>query len=154
MENLFVEQSIAAARAEIFALKAKKEGRPRVFSFFAAIAESRLVRARRFLRLLRGTVGNNEENLKEVFENDGKKEALARFIIDAETEGMNIFEHGLEQALMVEKGISRLKKYASCDEDVSYRVCGVCGHIHVGDEAPDNCPVCNAIKSKFKKIEI
>ena len=28
-------------------------------------------------------------------------------------------------------------------------VCSVCGYVHVGDEAPENCPQCKAPKSKF-----
>ena len=31
--------------------------------------------------------------------------------------------------------------------------CSVCGHIHVGDEAPEHCPVCNSPKEKFILIE-
>jgi rubrerythrin len=30
-------------------------------------------------------------------------------------------------------------------------VCDVCGHTAVG-EAPDKCPVCGAVKSKFKEV--
>lgn len=30
--------------------------------------------------------------------------------------------------------------------------CTVCGYIHVGDEPPEKCPVCNADKSKFEEI--
>jgi len=28
-------------------------------------------------------------------------------------------------------------------------VCGVCGHVHEGDAAPEKCPVCKAAASKF-----
>lgn len=28
-------------------------------------------------------------------------------------------------------------------------ICNVCGHIHKGDEAPDVCPICFALKSHF-----
>jgi len=31
--------------------------------------------------------------------------------------------------------------------------CGVCGYIHEGDEAPDNCPKCGAPKEKFQKLD-
>lgn len=30
-------------------------------------------------------------------------------------------------------------------------VCSVCGYVHVGNEAPENCPVCKAPKSKFNE---
>lgn len=32
-------------------------------------------------------------------------------------------------------------------------VCGVCGYVHEGPEAPDECPVCHAPASKFNKQE-
>ena len=32
-------------------------------------------------------------------------------------------------------------------------VCSVCGYVHEGDEAPDQCPVCKAPKEKFVKQE-
>ena len=32
-------------------------------------------------------------------------------------------------------------------------VCSVCGYIHEGDEAPDECPICHAGSDKFKPVE-
>lgn len=32
-------------------------------------------------------------------------------------------------------------------------ICTVCGYIHEGTEAPDQCPICKAPKSKFKEME-
>lgn len=31
-------------------------------------------------------------------------------------------------------------------------VCTVCGYVHEGGEAPDKCPVCKALKDKFKEM--
>jgi len=31
--------------------------------------------------------------------------------------------------------------------------CSVCGYIHEGDDAPDNCPKCGAAKDKFAKLD-
>jgi len=31
-------------------------------------------------------------------------------------------------------------------------ICTVCGYVHEGSEAPENCPVCNAPKSKFQEV--
>ncbi len=150
LEKLFTEESIAAARAEIFALKAKMDGLSHIAALFRAVSASKSVHARRFLRLLRGSIGSNEDNLKEIFENSGNIDVYSRCKDDAETEGEKIIGHTFEQTLEVEKGISSLYPFALKDRVISYFVCGVCGHIHIG-EAPDHCPVCNAIKSKFKK---
>ena len=32
-------------------------------------------------------------------------------------------------------------------------VCSVCGYVHTGDEAPDQCPQCKVTKDKFKEKE-
>lgn len=32
-------------------------------------------------------------------------------------------------------------------------VCTVCGYVHEGTEAPEQCPVCKAGKEKFKEVE-
>ena len=31
--------------------------------------------------------------------------------------------------------------------------CTVCGYIHEGEEAPDECPVCKQPKEVFEKVE-
>ena len=31
--------------------------------------------------------------------------------------------------------------------------CIVCGYVHEGEEAPDQCPICGAPKSKFELVE-
>ena len=30
--------------------------------------------------------------------------------------------------------------------------CNVCGYIHVGEEPPDECPVCGADSTKFEEV--
>lgn len=31
-------------------------------------------------------------------------------------------------------------------------ICTVCGYIHEGDEAPEQCPICKAPTDKFKEM--
>ena len=31
--------------------------------------------------------------------------------------------------------------------------CSVCGYIHLGEEAPENCPKCGAPREKFNEVE-
>jgi rubrerythrin len=37
------------------------------------------------------------------------------------------------------------------DETHDYYVCGVCGYVAERD-APDQCPICNAKRDKFRKV--
>lgn len=48
-----------------------------------------------------------------------------------------------------------LKKYApkKSDDGGKKWICQVCGYEHVGDEPPENCPVCGQPKSVFKSLE-
>ncbi len=32
-------------------------------------------------------------------------------------------------------------------------ICLICGHMHHGDEPPDNCPVCGAPSEDFEEFE-
>ncbi len=31
--------------------------------------------------------------------------------------------------------------------------CSVCGYVHLGEEAPETCPKCGAVKEKFNEVE-
>jgi|TARA_B100001750_G_C15471782_1_gene580202 rubrerythrin len=33
-------------------------------------------------------------------------------------------------------------------------VCEECGHIHQGDDAPEECPICGAPKEEFSSIDL
>ena len=37
------------------------------------------------------------------------------------------------------------------DRETDYYVCQVCGYIGE-DEAPEKCPICGAVKDKFKRV--
>ena len=154
--HAFAEESRAMARCEVFAMKAEKEGLARIARLFRVMADSKAVHARRFLGLMRGKIGNTEENLME----SRKGESLAKeeyyppmveearnaskaikkaFIQTAHTDGENaeIYKEAMKDVLA---GAER-----TC------YVCQICGHIHFG-EIPRNCPVCHAVPGRFKKV--
>ena len=33
-------------------------------------------------------------------------------------------------------------------------ICTVCGYVHEGDEAPEQCPICKAGKEKFNEMDV
>ena len=37
------------------------------------------------------------------------------------------------------------------DRETDYYVCQICGYISE-DEAPEKCPICGAVKDKFKSV--
>ena len=159
LARAFAAESKASIRNTAFALKAEKEDFQAVANLFKAVAESESVHANRFLLLMRGKIGSTEENLKTAFENEIKANAdeYPQLIREAEEENsskaiMNAFTHARD----VEERHAELYKKMLNDmmegREIDYFVCQICGYISE-DTVPENCPVCDAVSSKFKALE-
>jgi len=153
----FGAESKAAARNAVFAKKAAMEGYTQVASLFRAVSDAESVHSRRFLMLMRGKIGSTEENLATAFENEIKANAeeYPRLVKEAAEEGQEAALKAFSHARDVESRHAELYKKAINDmiaeRETRYHVCQICGYI-AEDEAPDRCPVCDAIKSKFKPV--
>jgi len=153
----FAAESKASARNTAFSRKAQAEGFDQIARLFRAVAEAEAVHARRYLMLMRGKVGSTEENLKAAFENEIKAnvQEYPKLIQKAVEEGDQAAEKAFSQARDVEERHAELYKKALTqmisEKETIYYVCQVCGYV-AEDEAPENCPICNAIKNKFKEI--
>jgi rubrerythrin len=150
----FAAESKASVRNATFAKKAEMEGYPQIARLFRAISEAESVHARRYLLLMRGKIGPTEENLETAFQNEIKAnvEEYPKLIRDASAEGKEGVLKAFSQSRDVESGHAELYKKAMndmlTDRDTKYYVCQVCGYVSE-NEAPDNCPVCGAVKGKF-----
>ena len=157
LAHAFAAESKAAARNAAFAQKAELEGHAQVARLFRAVSEAESVHARRYLMLMRGRIGTTEQNLETAFQNEIKAhvEAYPRLIREAAAEKQQAALKAFSRARDVESRHAELYKRALNDmlaeRHTEYWVCQVCGYISE-DEAPDKCPVCGAIKAKFKKI--
>jgi rubrerythrin len=106
---------------------------------------------------MRGRVGSTEENLETAFNNEIKAnvDEYPKLIKDATDEGVDGALKAFSHARDVEARHAALYKKAMNDmlveRETDYYVCQVCGYISE-DNAPENCPVCGAVKNKFKKI--
>ena len=49
----------------------------------------------------------------------------------------------LLEYILIEREIKIMKKY----------VCKVCGYVHVGEEAPEACPICKVPAEKFEEVK-
>jgi rubrerythrin len=78
-----------------------------------------------------------------------------QFIQEAEEEQERAAALTFSQARDVEEGHAALYKRALSamlrDEAHDYYVCQVCGYI-AEQEAPDQCPICNAKQEKFRLV--
>ena len=153
----FAAESKASVRNETFAKKADMEGYAQIARLFRAISDAESVHARRFLLLMRGKIGSTEENLETAFQNEIKAnvEEYPKLIKDASDEGKESVLKAFSQSRDVENRHAELYKKAMNDmlaeRDTGYYVCQVCGYVNE-DEAPERCPVCRAVKGKFKLV--
>lgn len=160
LKAAFAGESQANRRYTAFARKAEQEGLKQVAKLFRATAESETVHALNHLNVLR-EVKSTEENLKAAVEGETYEDTkmYPAFIKEAEKEnnqtavisfgGANATEK--IHAQYYKKALEAVEKGSDLQPE-DYFVCQVCGYTAEG-EAPDNCPICNAPKEKFKKIE-
>lgn len=154
----FAAESKASIRNDAFARKAEAEGFSGIARLFRAVSEAESVHARRYLLLMRGKVGSTEENLQTAFQSEIKAnvDEYPNLIKEATEEGEDAALKAFSHARDVEDRHAELYKKAMNDmlaeRETIYYVCQVCGYV-AEDEAPQNCPVCGAVKGKFKKIE-
>ena len=158
LARAFAAESKASVRNAAFALKAEKEDFQPVANLFKAVAESESVHANRFLLLMRGKIGSTEENLKTAFENEIKANAneYPQIIKDAEEESSSkAVMKAFTQTRDVEERHAELYKKMLNDmmegRETDYFVCQICGYISE-DTIPENCPVCEAVSTKFKAL--
>ncbi|UCH20689.1 MAG: rubrerythrin family protein [Deltaproteobacteria bacterium] len=153
----FAAESKASVRNAAFAQKAEIEGYSQIARLFRAVSEAESVHARRYLMLMRGRIGSTEENLETAFQNEIKAnvEEYPNLIKDAAAEGHTGAQRAFSQARDVESFHAKLYKKAINDmvaeRETEYYVCQVCGYISE-DEAPDSCPICGAVREKFKQM--
>jgi rubrerythrin len=153
----FAAESKAATRNETFAGKAEAEGYGTIARLFRAVSDAESVHARRYLMLMRGKIGTTEENLQAAFENEIKANAeeYPNLIKDASEENEDAALNAFSQSRDVESRHAELYKRAMnnllSERETVYYVCQVCGYVNE-DEAPENCPVCGAVRGKFKQV--
>ncbi|MEG6549808.1 rubrerythrin family protein [Desulfocurvibacter africanus] len=159
-ENLmeaFAGESQANRKYLAYAKQADKEGHPQVAKLFRAAAEAETVHAHAHLRVL-GAVKTTAENLKDAVagETHEFKSMYPGMIETAKAEGNKAALRSFEFANTVEKTHADLYQKAlenlGSNKETDYWVCSVCGHT-VEDEAPEKCPVCQAAKKAFFKVD-
>jgi rubrerythrin len=157
IKEAFVGEAKAYFRLLAFAKRADKDGYTQIAKLFRVIAEAEKVHAQSNFRLLE-SVKSTEENLQSSFESETKVSGnvYPRLIKEAEEEGNKaaviVFSHSRD----VEDVHAKLYKSAMDgmvnEKSIDYSVCQVCGYVAEG-EPPDTCPICNAKKEMFLKVE-
>jgi rubrerythrin len=160
LKTAFAGESQANRKYTAFARKADAEGLKQIARLFRAIAAAETVHALAHFRAM-GGVGTTLENLKVAQEGERYefKEMYPPFLAESITDGHRAAELAFKYALAVEEGHYALYgdaiAAAGARQDLpaaKVYVCEVCGHTVVGS-APERCPICNALRSKYTEIE-
>jgi rubrerythrin len=157
LEEAFAGESQANRRYLGFARQAEKEGYPQVAKLFRAVAEAETVHALSHLKHMDG-IKTTRENLEEAIagENHEFKSMYPAMIEEAAQEGKNAVKRTFEFANAVEEIHAGLYQEALDNlenmPEADYHVCSVCGYT-TGQEPRDKCPVCNAAKKAFFRVD-
>lgn len=158
----FAGESQARNKYTYFASKAKKDGYVQIAAIFEETANNEKEHAKIWYKLLNGgAVGNTIENLKEAAggENYEWTEMYPTFAKEAREEGFDEIADLFEGVAAIEKEHEeRYKKLLanvegglvfSRDGEMIWQ-CANCGHVCVGKQAPEECPVCAHPQSYFQ----
>ena len=156
----FAGESQARNRYTYFASKAKKEGFEQIAAFFLETADNEKEHAKLWFKHL-GGIGSTLENLNAAADGEHEEwtDMYKRFAEEARAEGFNDIAAQFEGVAAIEKHHEeRYRKLLENIEkgEVWVKVgenrwqCRNCGHIYVGEKAPEVCPVCNHPQAYFQ----
>lgn len=160
LEAAFAGESQARNKYTYFASVAKKEGYEQISEVFLKTADNEKEHAKMWLKELAG-IGTTEQNLNAAAngENHEWTDMYEDFAKTAEAEGFNDLAVKFRMVAAIEKAHEEryralLKNIETASvfkkSEVKVWECRNCGHIVVGTNAPQVCPVCAHPQSYFE----
>lgn len=162
LATAFAGESQARVKYEFYASQAKKDGYEQIAELFTETANNEKEHAKIWFKLLHdGNVPDTVANLKDAAEGENYEwtDMYKSFAEDAKAEGFDHIAYLFEQVAAIEKEHEERyrKLLANIEEGIVFSrdgdmvwICRNCGHIHVGKEAPEVCPVCAHPKAYFE----
>lgn len=156
----FAGESQARNKYTYFASKAKKDGYVQISKIFEETAANEKEHAEIWFKLLNG-IGTTAENLEAAAQGENYEwtDMYATMAKEAREEGFDHIAFLFEEVAKIEKEHEeRYRKLLanvegglvfSRDGEMIWQ-CSNCGHIHVGKQAPEMCPVCAHPKAYFQ----
>ncbi len=151
MRQTFADTSLEAARTSVLAKVALKAGRPGAARLLKALSLADEAQARRLLALARGKLGGLDDELRELASHRAREDALHLRQEQAQAEGKPTEAALFGQILQAGHSHAELLTDPDRTPQVLF-VCQICGYLTHG-EAPENCPVCKAVRERFEKVE-
>ena len=158
----FAGESQARNKYTYFASKAKKEGYEQIAAIFEETAQNEKEHAKIwFKELMGGSVLSTKENLQMAADGENYEytDMYKEFAKTAKEEGFDRLTYLFEAVGEIEREHEArfLKLIENIDEGLVFSrdgekiwKCRNCGHIVIGKEAPEVCPVCSHPKSYFE----
>ena len=160
--DAFAGESQARNKYTYYASKAKKEGYEQIAAIFLETAENEKEHAKIWFKLLnRGEIPTTAENLQSAADGENYEwtDMYERMAKEAKEEGFDNIAFLFEEVGKIEK--EHEARYLKLVENLENGLvfskegdtiwkCRNCGHIVIGKNAPDICPVCNHPKAYFE----
>ena len=156
----FAGESEARNKYTYFASKAKKEGFEQIAALFLKTADNEKEHAKLWFKELNG-IGDTAENLRSASEGEFYEgmEMYDVFAKTADEEGFHELAQRFRLVAAIEKhheeryrallhNVEMAEVFAK--SEVKVWECRNCGHIVVGEKAPEVCPTCNHPQSYFE----
>ncbi len=160
LEAAFAGESQARNKYTYFASKAKKEGFEQISALFLKTADNEKEHAKMWFKELEG-IGSTAENLAAAAagENYEWTDMYEGFAKTAEAEGFKELAAKFRMVAAIEK--HHEERYRALLKNVESREvfkkssvkvweCRNCGHIVIGEKAPEICPVCAHPQAYFE----
>ena len=160
LEAAFAGESQARNKYTYFASKAKKEGFEQIAAIFQQTADNEKEHAKLWFKELNG-IGDTAENLAAAADGENYEwtDMYEGFAKTAEEEGFPVLAAKFRLVAAIEKRHEEryralLKNVETAEvfakSEVKIWECRNCGHIVVGEKAPEMCPVCAHPKAYFE----
>ena len=156
----FAGESQARNKYTYFASAAKKEGYEQIAAIFLATAENEKEHAKMWFKAL-GELGSTAQNLAAAADGENYEwtDMYDRFAREAEEEGFEDLAKKFRAVGAIEK--SHEERYRALLRNVEMQQvfakseekmweCRNCGHLVMGKQAPEVCPVCAHPQSYFE----
>ncbi len=160
LQAAFAGESQARNKYTYFASKAKKEGYEQIAALFLLTADNEKEHAKMWFKELEG-IGSTAENLLAAAEGENFEwtDMYEGFAKTAEEEGFPELAARFRAVSQIEKtheeryrallrNIELAQVFAK--SEIKIWECRNCGHIVVGEKAPEICPVCSHPQSYFE----
>ena len=158
----FAGESQARNKYDYYASQAKKDGYVQIAAIFEETAKNEKEHAKLWFKLLHGgKVPTTTVNLKDAADGENFEwtDMYRKFAEEARAEGFEDIAKQFEGVAAIEKEHEeRYRKLLnniegglvfSREGDMIWQ-CSNCGHVHIGKQAPEVCPVCNHPQSYFQ----